>query len=85
MRARRVANCWRLSRLSIFRSGRSRPQRWNDALTEMLAVQVECAALFDALPESLHDGATAMALQAIIDVDLDALAEIEPPRGYGRD
>jgi hypothetical protein len=64
---------------------RSRPQRWNDALAEMLAVQVECASWFDALPESLHDGATAMALQAIIDVDLDALAEIEPPRGYGRD
>jgi hypothetical protein len=64
---------------------RSRPQRWDDALAEMLSVQAECAAWFDALPESLRDSATAAALQAIIDLDLDALAEIEPPRGFGRD
>jgi hypothetical protein len=63
----------------------SRPRRWNDALAEMLAIQADCAAWFDALPDSLCDGATAIALQAIIDLDLDALAEIEPPRGYGRD
>jgi len=64
---------------------RSRPKRWDDALAEMLAVQAECAAWFDALPESLRDSATGISLQAIIDLDLDALAEIEPPRGYGRD
>jgi hypothetical protein len=64
---------------------RSRPRRWDDALTEMLAVQAECAAWFDALPESLRDSATAVALQAITDLELDALVEIEPPRGYGRD
>jgi hypothetical protein len=64
---------------------RSRPRRWNDALAEMLAIQADCAAWFDALPDSLRDSATAIALQAIIDLDLDALAEIEPPRGYGRD
>jgi hypothetical protein len=51
----------------------------------MTAVQAECAAWFDALPECLRESATAVALQAIIDLDLDALAEIEPPRGYGRD
>jgi hypothetical protein len=64
---------------------RSRPQRWNDALREMLALQAEYAAWLMALPDSLADGATASALQAIIDLDLEALAEIEPPRGYGRD
>jgi len=64
---------------------RRRPRRWDDALAEMLAVQAECAAWFDALPENLREGATAAALQAIIDLDLDTLAEIEPPRGYGRD
>jgi len=51
----------------------------------MLAVQAECAEWFDALHENLREGATAAALQAIIDLDLDTLAEIEPPRGYGRD
>jgi len=37
------------------------------------------------LPESLHGSATAEVLQAIADLDLDALAGIVPPRGYGRD
>ena len=64
---------------------RSRPKRWNDALAEMFAVQAECAAWFDALPESLRDSATAAALQEIIDLDLDAIAAVQPPRGYGRD
>ena len=64
---------------------RSRSKRWNDGLSEMLAVQAECAAWFDALPESLRDSATATALQDMIDLDLDAIAAVQPPRGYGRD
>ncbi len=38
-----------------------------------------------ALPDSLRDSPTANALEAIVDLDLIALADIEPPRGYGRD
>ena len=64
---------------------RTRPQRWHDAVAELLALQAEYAAWRDALPESLRNSATAEALQAIIDLDLDALADIEPPRGFGRD
>jgi len=64
---------------------RSRSRRWNDALAEMFAVQTECAAWFEALPESLRDSATAVALQEMIDLDLDAVAAVQPPRGYGRD
>jgi hypothetical protein len=64
---------------------RSRTKRWNDALAEMFAVQAECAAWFDALPESLRDNATAVALQEMIDLDLDTIAAIQPPLGYGRD
>jgi hypothetical protein len=64
---------------------RSRSKRWNDALAEMIAVQAECAAWFEALPESLRDSATASALQDMIDLDLDAIAAVQPPRGYGRD
>jgi hypothetical protein len=66
-------------------SRRSRTKRWNDALAEMIAVQAECAAWFDALPISLRDNATAEALQEMIDLDLDAIAAIQPPLGYGRD
>jgi hypothetical protein len=64
---------------------RSRRKRWNDALAELIAVQDECTAWFDALPESLRDNATAAALQEMIDLDLDAIAAIQPPLGYGRD
>jgi SAM-dependent methyltransferase len=38
-----------------------------------------------ALPETLREGATGEALQAIISLDRDELAAIEPPRGHGRD
>ena len=66
-------------------AGRSRPQRWRAAAGELLALQAEYAAWLAALPASLQDSATAHALQAIVDLDLDELATIEPPRGYGRD
>ena len=38
-----------------------------------------------AMPDSLRDSPTAQALEALVDLDLDALAAIDPPRGYGRD
>jgi hypothetical protein len=43
----------------------SRPQRWRAAVAELVALQTEYAAWLDALPESLRDGATGEALQAI--------------------
>jgi hypothetical protein len=64
---------------------RSRTKRWNDALAEMFAIQAECAAWFEALPESLYGSATAAALEAMIDLDLDSIAAVQPPLGYGRD
>ena len=60
---------------------RSRPQRWRDAVSELLALQSEYIAWLDGLPDSLHGSATADALQAVADLDLEALATIEPPRG----
>jgi hypothetical protein len=64
---------------------RSRPQRWRDAVGTLLALQAEYADWLAALPDSFQDSATADALEAIIDIDLTPLADIEPPRGYGRD
>ena len=64
---------------------RTRPQRWRDAVGELIALQAEYTAWWDALPDSLHDNATAEALQAIVELDLDELAAIVPPHGYGRD
>ena len=64
---------------------RSRPQRWRDAVVELLALQAEYAAWLEVLPDSLRDSATAEALETIANLDLTALDEIKPPRGYGRD
>jgi hypothetical protein len=43
------------------------------------------AASDETLPETLANSATTEALQAIVELDLEALADIVPPRGYGRD
>jgi|SRR5580704_4975419 hypothetical protein len=64
---------------------RSRPQRWRDALGTMLTLQAEYAEWLTTLPDSLQGSATADALEAIVDLDLAPLADVEPPRGYGRD
>ena len=64
---------------------RTRPQRWHAAVAELLALQAEYAAWADNLPDGLRDTATAEALQVVVDLDLSDLADIEPPRGYGRD
>jgi hypothetical protein len=48
-------------------------------------MQAEYADWLGALPHGLSDSTVAQALDAIVDLDLTALAEIEPPRGYGRD
>ncbi len=64
---------------------RSRPQRWHDAVAELLVLQTEYVAWAEALPDTLCETATAEALQAIVDLDLDDLVSIKPPRGYGRD
>ena len=64
---------------------RSRPQRWRDAVSELLSLQAAYADWLAALPESLLGSSTVEALEAIVELDLTDLAGIEPPRGYGRD
>jgi hypothetical protein len=64
---------------------RSRPQRWRDAINELIRLQAEYADWLTVLPDSLQNSATAAALEAIVDLDLASIADIELPRGYGRD
>jgi len=64
---------------------RSRPQRWRDAVAELLELQSEYQAWLDGLPENLANSVTAEALQMVCELDLSELASIEPPRGFGRD
>ena len=61
-------------------------RRWHAAVGEIVALPAEYAAWLQALPEVTHDSPTAgQALQAIVALDLDEIAAIEPPRGFGRD
>jgi hypothetical protein len=70
-------------------SSNSRPatrvRRWTAAVDELVALQAEYAAWLQALPEATRDGPTGEALQAIVDLDLDEIVAIQPPRGFGRD
>jgi hypothetical protein len=63
---------------------RSRAQRWHDALATLTALQAEYAAWLESLPVNLQEGATAQALQAIVELDRGELQAVEPPRGFGR-
>ncbi len=67
------------------RDRRSRPQRWNDAVAELRALQDEWRDHLDSIPESLRDTPYGERLQSVADADIEALEDIEPPRGYGRD
>ena len=62
-----------------------RPQRWTAAVAALVALQEEYRDWLDRLPDNLAQSRTADRLQAIVDLDLDELLAIEPPRGYGRD
>jgi hypothetical protein len=64
---------------------RSRPQRWKDAVAELVELQAGYQDWLDSLPEGLRDGATAEALGAVCGLDLSELESVEPPRGFGRD
>ncbi len=64
---------------------RSRPHRWHDAVGTLLTLQAEYADWLAALPNTLRASPTAEALNAIVDLDLASLADIAPPRSYGRD
>jgi hypothetical protein len=64
---------------------RSRPQRWQRAVGELLALQADYRDWLAGLPEGLQDSRTAETLHAIVELDLEDLVTIELPRGYGRD
>src|SRR5713226_9433894 len=67
------------------RARSSRPQRWRAAVAELVRLQAEYADWLEAMPEALKASATAEALETILNLDLDELSAVEPPRGFGRD
>jgi len=51
----------------------------------LLGVQEEYRNWLDNLPPNLESPALADKLQTIVELDLEELAAVDPPRGYGRD
>jgi hypothetical protein len=66
---------------------RARPlsRRWHETVAGLVSLQAEYARWLDALPEATRDTATGDALQAMVDLDLEDIIAIQPPRGFGRD
>jgi hypothetical protein len=66
---------------------RARPlsRRWHDTVAGLVSLQAAYARWLDALPEATRDTATGEALQAMVDLDLEDIIAIQPPRGFGRD
>jgi hypothetical protein len=60
-------------------------RRWLDTVAGLVSLQAEYARWLDALPEATRDSATGEALQAMVDLDLEDILAIQPPRGFGRD
>ena len=64
---------------------RSRPQRWRDAVAELVDLQGEYQSWLDNLRPGLEESAMAQALRAVCEIDLSELESVEPPKGFGRD
>ena len=62
-----------------------RPQRWAAAVATLIDLRDQYQAWLDNLPASLEGSPLAEKLQAIVELDLEELQAIDPPRGYGRD
>jgi hypothetical protein len=60
-------------------------RRWNETVAGLVALRAEYARWLEALPEATHDTATGEALRAMVDLDLEEIMAIQPPRGFGRD
>jgi hypothetical protein len=55
------------------------------AVAALLDLQDDYRAWLDSLPANLESSRLAEKLQAIVELDLDELETIDPPRGYCRD
>ena len=68
---------------------RSRSARLKDAIETIITIREEYRDRRDSVPETLEDTATVALLEQVLEaldaLELDSLAALELPRGYGRD
>ena len=62
-----------------------RPERWRAAVETLAELQEHYQAWIEDLPEGLQETPVAERLEAIAELDLETLRDIDPPSGYGRD
>jgi hypothetical protein len=60
-------------------------RRWNETVAGLVAIRAEYTRWLEALPEATRATATGEALQGMVDLDLEEITAIQPPRGFGRD
>ena len=65
--------------------GPSLSKRWHDTVAALVALRAAYELWLQALPEATRETATGEALQAMVDLDLEEIMTIQPPRGFGRD
>lgn len=68
----------------------SRPSRWMEAIETLRELHQDYCRWYDTMPESLQGTGTGEKLAAMAELDIDAstlgeLAEMDLPRGFGRD
>ena len=61
------------------------PRRWAAAVAALIELQDEYRIWRDNLPPNPEGSRLAAKLDAIVELDLEELQAIDPPRGYGRD
>jgi hypothetical protein len=64
---------------------RSRAQRWMAAVAELQALQAEYEAWLENLPDPLRDSPVGEKLEAVCRLNLEELADIDLPLGWGKD
>jgi len=65
--------------------GHTLSRRCNDTVAGLVALRAEYVRWLEALPEATRDTVTGEALRAMVDLDLEEIIAIQPPRGFGRD
>jgi transposase len=63
----------------------TRPQRWDAAIGAMKTLIAEYQAWYESMPEQLRDTSTGEALLAVTELDLEEIAAVKLPKGFGRD
>jgi len=84
-RHRARPHCGNLALPAPVRRPVPRPRRWAAAVTTLVELQDQYRDWLDNLPASLENSRLADKLQAIVELDLEELQAVDPPRGYGRD